>query len=131
MDDERFATREGWARHLDEVVRPALEAWAGDKSKLEAAAALCELGIAAGPSNTAPDLASDPHVEARNMLIEVPRPDAERPLLVVGNPVKLSAVAEGPVRPFPRLGEHTDEVLRETLDLDEAELSELRERGVV
>jgi crotonobetainyl-CoA:carnitine CoA-transferase CaiB-like acyl-CoA transferase len=131
VDDERFATREGWARHLDAVVRPALESWASDKSKLEAAAALCELGIAAGPSNTAPDLATDPHVEARHMLIEVPRPDAERPLLVVGNPVKLSSVAEGPVQSFPGLGEHTDEVLRETLGLDEAELAELRERGVV
>jgi formyl-CoA transferase len=131
VGDERFATREDWARHVDDLVRPALEAWAADKTKLEAAAALCELGIAAGPSNAAPDLASDPHVRARNMLIEVPRPDAERPLLVVGNPVKLSGVAEGPVESFPGLGEHTDEVLREALDLDDGELANLRERGVI
>ena len=47
------------------------------------------------------------------MLIEVPRTDAERPFLVVGNPVKLSRVAEGPVRRFPSLGQHTDATLRE------------------
>ncbi|MEN8182661.1 MAG: CoA transferase [Myxococcota bacterium] len=129
--DPRFSSREGWAEHLEGVVRPALEAWAADKTKLEAARALCELGIAAGPSNTAEDLYGDPHVAARDMLIEVPRPDAERPLLVVGNPVKLSRVAEGPVERFPRLGEHSFEVLREVLALEDAELERLRGAGII
>jgi formyl-CoA transferase len=129
--DPRFATREGWAAHTETVIRPALEAWAADKTKLEAARALAELGIAAGPSQTAADLVADPHLGARGMLIEVPRPDAERPLLVVGNPVKLSRAAEGPVRRFPLLGEHTDEVLRGLLGLGPAELGELRGRGVI
>ena len=65
------------------------------------------------------------------MLIEVPRPDAKDPLLVVGNPVKLSRTAEGPVQRFPRLGEHTEEVLRERLGIDAAEIAGLRERGVI
>ena len=45
------------------------------------------------------------------MLTEVPRTDADGDLLDVGNPVKLSRVAEGPVGPFPSLGEDTDPVL--------------------
>ena len=65
------------------------------------------------------------------MLIEVPRDDAERPMLVVGNPVKLSDVAEGPVRRFPSLGEHTDEVLREILDLGDDELAALHQTGAI
>jgi formyl-CoA transferase len=130
-DDERFATREGWAREIEGVIRPAVESWARDKTKLEAARALCEEGVAAGPSNVAEDIHADPHVEEHAMLIEVPRPDAERPMLVVGNPVKLSRVAEGPVRRFPSLGEHTDEVLREVLSLSRAEIAELRERGIL
>jgi crotonobetainyl-CoA:carnitine CoA-transferase CaiB-like acyl-CoA transferase len=113
------------------VVRPAVEAWARDKTKLEAARALCEQGIAAGPSNRAEDLRADPHVALRDMLIEVPLPEAEAPMLVVGNPVKLSRAPEGPVGSFPRLGEHTDEVLRAELALDDAELGALRERGVI
>jgi formyl-CoA transferase len=129
--DPRFATREGWAAHTESVVRPALEEWAANMSKLEASRALCEEGIAAGPSQEAPDLAADPHVAARDMLIEVPRPDSDRPMLVVGNPVKMSNVAEGPVRSFPSLGEHTDALLREILELDERELAELRARGVL
>ena len=53
----------------------------------------------AGPSNEAADLVADAHVQSRDMLIEVPRADGARPMLVSGNPVKLSDVSEGPVAP--------------------------------
>ena len=76
------------------------------------------------------DLA-DLHVQPRGMFLEVPRPDAEDPLLVVGNPVKMSRVSEGPVAPLPRLGEHTQPLLRETLGLSESELASLARAGVI
>ena len=110
-------------------MRPAIETWARDKTKLEASRLLAEQGIPAGPSNAAGDLYEDPHVAARDMLIEVPRPDAERPMLLAGNPVKLSGSPEGPVSRFPSLGEHTETVLRETLDLADADLAALVEDG--
>jgi len=131
VGDPRFATRQGWAEQTEPVVRPAVEAWARDKTKLEAARALCEIGVAAGPSNEAPDLARDPHVAARHMLVEVPRADADTPMLVVGNPVKMSRATDGPITGFPGLGEHTDAVLGEELGLDAGALADLRERGVV
>jgi len=130
-EDPRFAEREEWPKYIDSVFRPAVEAWAADKTKLEACHALCEGGVAAGPSNTGADLLRDPHVAARHMLIEVERPDGGPDLRVHGNPVKMSRLAEGPVRRFPSLGQHSDEVLAEALGLSEAELSGLRERGVV
>ena len=131
LDDPRFETRSGWAAHTESVVRPAIESWAADKSKLEAAGVLCAQGVAAGPSNTAEDLHADPHVRDRDMLIEVPRPDADKPMLVVGNPVKLSDVAEGPIETFPCLGEHTEEVLRSTLGLGADQIASLRARAVI
>jgi len=131
LSDPRFATRVGWAQHTESVIRPALEAWAADKTKLEAARALAELGITAGPSNLAEDIAADPHVALRDMLIEVPRADGEKPYLVSGNPVKMSRLAEGPVAPAPRLGAHTEEVLRELLGTDAAELARLRSEGAI
>ena len=130
-DDERFATREGWARMIEPLIRPAVETWARDKTKLEASGALCERGVAAGPSNLAEDLYRDPHVAAHDMLIEVPRTDSDRPMLVVGNPVKMSSLSEGPIESFPGLGEHTDQVLRQTLSLGEDELAALRADGAI
>ena len=129
--DPRFATREGWAEQVEPSIRPAVEAWAHDKTRLEACRALCEIGVAAGPSNLAADIAADPHVAAHHMLVEVPRDDADRPMLVVGNPVKMSRLAEGPISTFPGLGEHSDALLADELGLDAEALAELRARGVI
>ena len=105
--------------------------WAVDKTRLEACRELCDQGVAAGPSNLAADIRADPHVEAHDMLVEIPRPDGAPDMLVVGNPVKLSRVSEGPIERFPRLGEHTEELLRNTLGLDDSELASLRDREVI
>lgn len=132
VGDERFATRQGWADHLDDVIRPALEAWAASKPKLDVCHLLAEAGLAVGPSNTAEDLLADPHVESHHMLVEVPRSDGvEQPYLVPGNPVKLSKVAEGPETRVPWVGEHTAEVLAAELGLGESDLEDLRAGGVV
>jgi formyl-CoA transferase len=131
LDDPRFATREGWRVHLEDVIRPAIEGWAAGKTKLEAARELNQAGIAAGPVNTAPDVIDDPHVAARHMLVEVPRTDGEPPYLMPGNPVKLTKVAEGPETRVPWVGEHTDEVLRAELGLDDTALARLRADGAI
>jgi formyl-CoA transferase len=131
LDDERFATREGWRVHLETVIRPAIEGWAATMTKLDAARELNEAGIAAGPVNTAPDVIDDPHVAARDMLVSVPRTDGEPPYLMPGNPVKLSKVSEGPETRVPWVGEHTDAVLRAELGLGDAELARLHAAGVI
>ena len=52
------------------------------------------------------------------MLVEMPRTDGvDDPVLVPGNPVKLSKMAEGPETRVPWVGEHTEDVLRERLGL--------------
>jgi formyl-CoA transferase len=131
-DDPRFATRAGWGPHLETVIRPAVEAWAATRTKADAARALTEVGIAAGPSNAAPDVIADPHVAARRMLVEVPRTDdVPEPVLVPGNPVKLSKVAAGPETRMPWVGEQTAAVLTEELGLSDADLASLRADGVI
>lgn len=131
-EDERFADRQGWVDHLDDVIRPAVEAWAADKTRVEACEALSAAGIAAGPCFTDEEVVHDPHLEARHMLVEMPRTDGvDQPVLIPGNPVKMTAVADGPETRVPWLGEHTDEVLSAELDLSSAQLADLREAGVI
>ena len=131
-DDPRFADRYGWEPNLDEVIRPAVEAWSSTRPRAEAAAELAAAGIAAGPSQTAPEIIADPHVALHNMVVEMPRTDGvDEPVLVPGNPVKLSKVAEGPETRVPWLGENTDEVLAAELGLDAERLAALRADGVI
>jgi formyl-CoA transferase len=132
VDDERFATRQGWLDHLEGVLRPAIEGWAADKTSMEAARALGAVGVAAGPCLSGEQVVADPHVAARHMLVEVPRTDGvDQPVLVPGNPVKMAGVAEGPEARVPWLGEHTDAVLAQELGLDAAALGALRADGII
>jgi len=132
LTDERLSTRQGWVEHLDGLIREGIESWAADRTKLEACEELARAGVAAGPCNRAEDVVHDPHVAARNMLVALPRTDGvEEPVLIPGNPVKLSKVAEGPETRVPWVGEHTEEVLRADLGLDDDELASLRSEGVI
>jgi formyl-CoA transferase len=66
------------------------------------------------------------------MLVEIPRTDGvEQPALAGGNPVKLTKMAEGPETAPPTLGEHTDEVLRAELGLDDDAIAALRAAGTI
>ena len=132
VDDARFADRQGWVDHLDTVIRPAIEGWAAARTRVQACEAMSAAGIAAGPCFRDDEVVRDPHVAARSMLVEVPRTDGvDEPVLVPGNPVKMTAVAEGPETRVPWLGEHTDEVLAAELGLDADELARLRADGVI
>jgi crotonobetainyl-CoA:carnitine CoA-transferase CaiB-like acyl-CoA transferase len=130
-EDARFTASGGWIDNITEV-RAAVEAWAASRTKVEAAATLSAAGLASGPCLTPPEVIADPHVAARDMLVEVARTDdVDEPILVPGNPVKMSAVAEGPESRVPWLGEHTDEVLVAELGLADADIAKLRAEGVI
>jgi formyl-CoA transferase len=130
--DPRLATRQGWVDHLEDELRPAIEGWAAGMTKAQACEALGAAGIAAGPCLADEEIVADPHVKARDMLVEIPRTDGvEQPVLVPGNPVRMSAApARAESRP-PWLGEHTAAVLSGELGLGEAEIAALHDDGVI
>jgi formyl-CoA transferase len=130
--DPRFAERQGWIDHLDDVLRPAIEGWASTRTKVQACDDLAAVGVASGPCFSDEEVVADEHVAARHMLVEVPRTDGvAQPVLVPGNPVKLSDMAEGPEHRVPWLGEHTDELLAEELGLDADRIEALRSAGAI
>jgi len=130
--DARFSTRQGWLDHLESDLRPAIEGWAAGLTKVEACRALGGAGIAAGPCFRDEEVVRDPHLAGRHMLVAIERTDGvDQPVLVPGNPVKLSAVPEADETRPPWLGEHTDEVLSSELGLSAPDLADLREAGVI
>ena len=48
-----------------------------------------------------------------------------------GNPIKVEGIRDGVATPAPIQGEHTQEVLRELLGLDQAELNTMKQEGVI
>ncbi|HEX4624758.1 MAG TPA: CaiB/BaiF CoA-transferase family protein [Solirubrobacteraceae bacterium] len=75
-------------------------------------------------------LASD-LVRERDMVTELDQPGAQRPVRLLGAPIKLSRTpADTNRKPGPALGEQTDAVLR-ALGYDEAQVAALKQAGAV
>ena len=90
------------------------------------------LKIGCGPINTLEQVFADPQVQARGVVVEMPREGAEGGMVkVIANPVRLSETPANYRISPPTLGEHTDEVLGDVLGLDAAAIAGLRARGVV
>jgi formyl-CoA transferase len=132
LRDPRLASRQSWVDHMDDVIVPAIEGWAAGMTKVEVCQVLAQAGIAAGPCLRDDEVAADPHLAARQMLVQIKRDDQpDRPVLVPASPVRLSAMTADADEPVPRLGQHTDEVLQSELGLGADELSALRTRQVI
>jgi crotonobetainyl-CoA:carnitine CoA-transferase CaiB-like acyl-CoA transferase len=82
-------------------------------------------GVPCGPINGFAEVFSDPQIVHRQMLLTLPHSSAGS-APQVANPVKFSATPVEYRRASPLLGEHTFEVLRELLTLDDAAIAELR-----
>ncbi|HDS1743974.1 MULTISPECIES: CaiB/BaiF CoA-transferase family protein [Pseudomonas] len=87
-------------------------------------------GVPIGAINSIAQALDEPQVKARNMLVTIPHP-LKPDFVTVGSPIKLSATPVEYLRPAPMLGEHTDEVLKRQLGLDDERLAQLKALGVI
>jgi formyl-CoA transferase/CoA:oxalate CoA-transferase len=115
--DKDLATVAGRLAQRQRVVS-AVAARLAALTTAESVARLGEAGVPVAPVNSVPEALADPHVAAREMVVEAGG------VRMVGNPVKLSDTPGSRPRRAPTLGEHTREVLREAGLVDE-EIDEL------
>ena len=128
LEDPRFATS-GDRKGLEKELAALLEQTFGRETTHHWMKLLDTAGVPAGPINDLEDVYSDPHVQAREMLVELTDPDLGT-LKNIGIPVKLSRTPARIRHRAPSLGEHTGEVLLEAGYTAE-EVARLREAGVV
>lgn len=85
--------------------------------------------VPSGPINDYADVMSDPHVLARELVVDTEHPTLGH-IKTLGTPIKLSDTPLTPGRPAPLLGQHSDEILS-GVGFSAAEITSLRERGTV
>jgi crotonobetainyl-CoA:carnitine CoA-transferase CaiB-like acyl-CoA transferase len=106
-----------------------IETWTRARSLVDVLVAMEKAEVPASKIYSIRDIVADPHYAARAMIREIALADGSR-LKVPGVVPKLSDTPGDFDDGGPRLGEHTDEVLR-SLGYDDAALAELRRRGVI
>jgi CoA:oxalate CoA-transferase len=109
--------------------RALVEAWCAGQTMDEICAALLEAGIPSAPVRTIPEVAKDPHLWEREMLVKMDDAVAGE-MYVPGVTIKLSKTP-GRLGPVPMPGQHTDEVLGNVLGYDRATIDDLRGVGAV
>jgi len=126
--DARFKTLEArWQNRqaLDAII----EAWTRQRSKHEVMRLMAEAGVPCGACQDTGEVLADPHLAAREMIVDVDYP-TRGTYKTVGCPVKLSASPVTVSRP-PLLGEHTADLLGALCGLGPGDVERLRRKGVV
>ena len=130
LEDVRFQTNAARVSNRDFVTK-TLNEITSNKSSEWWLTELEKEKIGCGPINNLDQVFADPHVKARDMVVEMDHPAmGNKPIKLIANPIKLSKTPPTYREAPPLLGQHTDEILGEAgLSIDE--IAKLKENGTV
>ncbi len=122
-------THEARAAHQDEL-DAQIGQWTATMTADELIALLRAHDVPVGPINRAPELATDAHIAAREMVVRLAA-GFDKDVAMTGVVPKLSRTPGSIRHVGPALGAHTDEVLRELAGATDDEIAALRDAGVL
>ena len=128
--DPRFAangSRVARRRELLDIIVPLI----AERSSMDILAALDRVNIPAAPINNLDQVFADPQIAARGLVVEPEAGTTGKRSPVVGNPIHYSRTPIDSARPAPLLGADADDVLRTVLGKSDADIADLKARGVI
>ena len=130
ITDIRFVTNADRNENLETLI-PLLEELFLTKNASQWIELIERYGVPCGPINNIEKVMNDEQIHARNMIVEVDD-DKAGTIKIAGNPIKMTSISEEKKRdPVPKLGEHTNMILKKYLGFDEKKLKQLHEDGVI
>lgn len=129
LDDDRLATNELRVSHRDFVNELIAESLGG-RTVEEWLSVFRANDVPAAPVNDVSQALNDPQVTELGLIGELDHPTAGT-VRMVGPVVDFAGTPAAMHRAPPQLGQHTDEVLAESLGLSSARIAELRASGVI
>lgn len=127
-EDPRFADMKSRNQNPSEL-KAILEEITKTKTTAEWVKVMEDAGVPCGRIRTVDQVLTDPHVDIREMVVEIEHATAGM-IKLTGVPTKLSLTPGAVSAPPPTLGQHTDQILAE-LGYTENEISELHQQGIV
>lgn len=128
-DEPAFATNAQRVKNRTDLV-PVVRSLMAQHSSEWWLRELSERAVPCGPINTLDKVFEDAQVKHRQMQVSLSHPVVGE-VASVANPIKFSATPISYGAASPVLGQHTDSVMREVLEMEADEIASLRQKGVV
>lgn len=129
IDDSRFRTNPLRTNNRETLADVLAEEFVKKTSK-EWENIFNENGIPCSPVNNVKQISEDPHIQYRNMLVEIEQKGVGK-MKIAGSSIRLSETPGQVYSGAPVLGEHTEEVLTSVLKLSPSQILSLRKEGVI
>jgi CoA:oxalate CoA-transferase len=129
IDDARFRTNPLRAKNR-EVLVGILTQETMKRTAWQWADIFEKEGVPYSPMNNIKQICEDPHIQFRNMLVEIEQMGIGK-MKIAGSPFRLSETPGRVCRGAPSLGEHTEEILATVLKMSQSEILSLRNDGVI
>jgi formyl-CoA transferase len=126
--DADLADNAGRVKRVEEI-DAAIGAWTATLSVAQVLELLDAASVPAGRIYTVADIATDPHYQARDMILQTVMADGST-LALPGIVPKLSRTPGSHRRNAPEIGQDTDAVLQD-IGLTHAQIQALKEKGIV
>ena len=129
ISEEQYSTREKRTNKMEEV-DGLVQAWLKDMTVNDAIAALKKFKVPCSPLPTFDEVANDPHLLSREMLVEVEQPVSGK-VKLVGSVYKMSKTPGNRKMRVPEVGEHNQEIYGDLLGMSACELEKLKNDSVI
>jgi crotonobetainyl-CoA:carnitine CoA-transferase CaiB-like acyl-CoA transferase len=127
--EQRYATRENRTKNMDEV-DGLVQEWCKERTVEEVFAILKKFQVPCSPLPTFDQVASDPHLLSRDMIVEVDQPVSGK-VKLIGSVYKMSKTPGDRKKIVPEVGEHNEEIYCGLLGIDAQEMQKLKEESVI
>ena len=130
LSDPAYASTPARAARMAEI-DAMVEAWTQGQSKDAVMAELTRAHVPCAPVRTAREVVNDPHLHERGVWVDIEHPRRGKTRVPI-SPIRLHGSGPSAVaRPAPLLGQDTDRVLSELLELSADELAKLHAERVI
>jgi crotonobetainyl-CoA:carnitine CoA-transferase CaiB-like acyl-CoA transferase len=127
--EQRYATRENRTKNMDEV-DGLVQKWCRERTVEEVLATLKKFQVPCSALPTFDQVANDPQLLSRDMIVEVHQPVSGK-VKLIGSVYKMSKTPGDRKKSVPSVGQHNEEIYCGLLGIDAQELRKLKEESVI
>ena len=129
IGEQRYSTRENRTKNMEEV-DGLVQRWCKEKTVDEVFAILKKSGVPCSPLPTFDQVANDPHLLSRDMIVEVEQPVSGK-VKLSGSVYKMSRTPGDRKQRVSEVGEYNEEIYGGLLGIDAQEIKRLKEESVI